>query len=93
MTREETRIFKLLDGYARRSYECFVAEFDLDKTESRYNVCFRPLGSDVNSSNRFACKFVTIDRTDVDGIRAGEMLPDAVADLMNRVLPALKGLK
>jgi hypothetical protein len=61
MNKYETRLFALLDEYARRRHQCFIAEMFLNREETAYLVCFRPLTRGIESADRFGCRYIEID--------------------------------
>ena len=86
----ESRTFTVLDDYARSKHQCFVAEMSLDKSGTEYVLCFRPTGASNDSSNRFACRYVTIQAALVDSIAETGTIQTSVADKLNSELLALR---
>jgi hypothetical protein len=61
MTIEETRLFVLLDDYAKSKHRCFLTELFMNEDHTRYFACLRPSGSLRDDSERFACVYLQID--------------------------------
>jgi len=61
MNSSESRLFELLDDYARKHHGCFLAEFFLDYEQTEYVVCFRPVTGNINLQDRHACTYLRIE--------------------------------
>jgi hypothetical protein len=89
MILEQSKLFMLLDGYAKRHHKCFVAEFWFDEDKDEYTVCFRPLFLSPESPNRYACRYVTMEIGEAkESIRAG-MLTASIANVLDEELRPL----
>lgn len=86
---ERAAVFKLLDDYSRNRHRCFVAEFDLDKAESYYHVCFRPTGVSLDSPNRYACRYLHIGIGEIMEAVEKKELPVSVIEQLDKELPSL----
>lgn len=86
---EDGAVFKLLDSYSRNQHQCFVAEFDLDKAESYYRVCFRPTRVTKDSPNRYACRYLHIGISDIMEAVKRKELPASVVEQLDKELPSL----
>ena len=71
MTSEETRVFSLVDKYSRDQHCCFVTEMFLNEARTGYTLCFRPIGAEKDSPNRYACRYLHLEIAEVK-IAAGE---------------------
>jgi hypothetical protein len=88
MRSEYSRLFTLLDSYAREKFGCFLAELDLTKDRTDYRVCFRPI-SLRDSPNRYACKYFHIDMEEAKCAVEIGSLPLAITEQLTLELPAL----
>ncbi len=86
---ERAIVFRLLDDYSRNKHRCFVAEFFPDKVGTDYHVCFRPMRGDINSPNRYACRYVDISAQEVAEAGDRKELPVSVTALLDKELPSL----
>lgn len=93
LTSEEyDRCFRLLDEYARRKHNCFVAELFFSAQVGRYFVCLRPtsVSSDsVDDPDRYACKYLEFEFEDLERMRSEESLPSSVAERLDEILPTI----
>lgn len=81
-TSEEARVFKLLDEYARKNHQCFVAEMFLNEEKNKYVVCFRPLAAGRDSANRFSCRYLNVEAPQAKmASEAGVLSSLAIAEL------------
>lgn len=92
MVEGQKNAFVLLDGYARRKHKCFLAEMDLTRTGTAFRLCFRPTGVDVKSPNRYACKYLTLDASQVEAMGLKARLTDEVARALDDALSPLSTL-
>ena len=92
MVEWQKNAFVLLDGYARRKHKCFLAEMDLTRTATAFRLCFRPTGVDVKSPNRYACKYLTVDASQVEAMGLAEILEDEIARALDDALSPLARL-
>jgi hypothetical protein len=89
MRSEYSRLFVLLDNYARAMFGCFLAELDLTRDRNAYTVCFRPTGGSKDSANRYACRYLEIDIEEARcAVQIGS-LPLAVTEQLALELRAL----
>jgi len=89
MTLDETKCFKMLDGYSRTHHRCFLAEMNLNANKGAYALCFRPAGGDRNSPNRYACRYLHIGVKDVKSAADMQVLPLSISEMLDREPPAL----
>jgi len=59
MNSSDKRLFELLDDYARKRHQCFLAEMFLNSEGSEYVLCFRPRGGS-KSANQYSCRYLNI---------------------------------
>jgi len=86
---EYGRLFKVLDGYAKRHHECFLAELDLHEEAAERVTCFRPRHVCENSKNPYACRYMTLEIAEVTEIIRVGLLPISVANILDEQLPPL----
>jgi hypothetical protein len=89
MTADETRFFRMLDGYAKIRFRCFLAEMTLRTNELGYDVCFRPLDASESSPNRNVCKYLFIAPNLVKDAAEAERLPVSLMERLNDDLSSL----
>ena len=83
-------VFKLLDNYSRERHDCFIAEFFPNAAKTEYNVCFRPVGSDRDSLNRYSCKYLRIGLAEVAALVESEMLNTHIQEMLDRELTQIE---
>jgi len=86
MRLDYSKLFKLLDGYAKRHHKCFVAELSFDDDKGEYTVCFRPSGASPESPDRYACGYLTIDADEARQMLRAGLLTVSVADTLEEEL-------
>jgi hypothetical protein len=92
MKSEYSRLFKLLDGYAKRHHKCLLAEFSFDEDKGEYIVCFRP--SNVSPTpDRYACRYFSITNSEAREILRASLLPVSVANSLDEELRPLSALQ
>lgn len=91
MTPLETIFFELLDRHSRAE-GCFVAEMFLNDTATEYVVCFRPTGEKQDQSDGRACRYLRIDRRQVESAADEKALPVELRHKVDRELHSLKSL-
>jgi hypothetical protein len=91
MTPEDhAAIFKLLDRYAWSQYQCFLTElFPTVEDESRYHLCFRPMGICKDSTHRYACRYLTVELAELKACRREKKLTDSIVRFMDSELLSL----
>jgi len=89
MNTKETRVFELLDEFARSQHKCFLAEFFPDEMKRAYVLCFRPAGPKREVLDRYACRYVRIAAQEVPNISAMNALPPELIERLNRELGSL----
>jgi hypothetical protein len=89
VTNEETRLFKLLDNYARSQHRCFLTELFMNQDHTRYFLCFRPQGPLRDESERFACVYLQIDLEEARAIYSQRALTTTVVRDMDEKLSKL----
>ena len=83
------RLFRVLDGYAKRHHDCFLAELDLHEEAAECVACFRPRHVGENSKNRYACRYVTLEIAEVREIIRVGLLPISAAAFLDEELHSL----
>jgi len=86
---EEIHCFNLLDAYARSACGCFLAEFFKASGDGSYLCCFRPAAMNVDLTDMYACKYVTIDANQVQSIVTSRALPNHLAQSLKDELSKL----
>jgi hypothetical protein len=89
VTKEETKLFELLDDYARSRHHCFLTELFMNKDRTAYSVCFRPRGSLRDESERFACVYLQIDLEEARNIYSQRAITATVVRDMDEKLSEL----
>ena len=84
---DEKRLFKLLDKYARSAHSCFLAE--MTSTDEGYSLCFRRIGGNAGSEERYACRYLVIGIGEARRISSGSLLTESVASWLDSELPRL----
>jgi len=82
--------FKKLDDYARKQYQCFVAEMFPSKDQAEYIICFRPVDVVRDSSEQYACRYVSIAVADVDAAHQEDRLTDSISEKLVNALESLR---
>jgi hypothetical protein len=81
----------MVDCYVRRKHACFLAEFFATRRGGEsYLCCFRPLGTEEDSVDRYACRYVTIAATEIQRIVLQPSLPDSTMHLLDTELSGLR---
>lgn len=81
-------LFRLLDTYAREHYQCFLAELFLDRTGTRFILCFRPADSNRRSHDRYACRYLNLAIMDAETTVQQDLLGTAAKALLDKELAA-----
>jgi len=84
------QLFRLLDDYARVQHHAFLAELFLNETKSEYCSCFRPLGGDESSPDRYASRYLQIAMAEVAIVVEKKVLTATLILELDRELAALK---
>ena len=89
MRLDYSKLFKLLDGYAKRHHKCFLTELFQNGEETEYVMCFRPLTVNEDLQSRSACRYLRIELAEAaEMIRTG-LLPISVANILDEQLRPL----
>jgi hypothetical protein len=89
MTSEKMVVFKLLDTYSRDRHKCSVTEMDLNKASSTYTVCFRPIGVNRDSPNRYACRYLHFGVSEFERVAREGALTIAITEKLDKELQPL----
>ena len=89
MTVEETKVFTLIDGFARSRHDCFLAEMFLSKEKDEYVLCLRPTHTGPSSRARFACRYVRIGAPEVRQMGLTAALSAGLTDALEHELISL----
>jgi hypothetical protein len=89
-SKEDARVFALLDDYSRSKHKCFVAEMSLNDAGTYYVVCFRPADVRSDSPNRFACRYVNIETEQTDTTSQTQALPISITEKLDRELSEMR---
>jgi hypothetical protein len=81
-SRDARLVFQLLDGFLRSQHQCFVAEMFLNDAKTEYTLCLRPLRVDGGSPNRYACRYVRLERVEAENVSQTEVLTRAVINTL-----------
>jgi hypothetical protein len=87
MEADEKRLFKLLDKYSRNAHSCFLAE--MTSTDEGYSLCFRPIGGEAKSEERYACRYLVIGIDEARVLSSRRLLTESIASWLDTELPLL----
>jgi hypothetical protein len=85
----ESRFFKPLDWYARSEHRCLLTEMFLNDDESKYVLCFRPLGFNEDPGKRSAYGYLRVAVTEALDSAHAQLLTQAIADELREQLSEL----
>jgi hypothetical protein len=83
------KLFKLLDGYAKRHHNCFLAELDPHEESGEYVACFRPLNANLDSEARSAYRYLTMGMAEVREMTRTGLLPISLSIILDEELHPL----
>ena len=86
---EYSRVFKLLDKYARSEHRSFLAEFFLSEPKAEYILCFRPLNPSVGSP--MACRYLRFEIAELRAACKAKVLTDSLVETLAAELSTLGG--
>ena len=89
MRSDYAKLFKPLDGYAKRHHKCFLTELFLNEDGDQYWACFRPVTVVEDSGSLSPCRYVRIEITEAREIKQTGLLPLSVANLLDEQLRPL----
>lgn len=84
------QLFKLLDAFARKGKNCFVAELFLSRAGTHYSVCFRHTTGCGNSARVSACQYMHIELSQVEALLQTDDLPNSIRCEIDERLELLK---
>jgi len=87
---EEARLFELLDSYSRNHHRCFLSELFPDESENEYVLCFRPVSARLDSSDRYACRYL---RVKIDDARTASQMRELPHSIIERLEGELSRLE
>src|SRR5207248_11427079 len=90
---QHTLLFKLFDGYSRAKHNSFLAELFPNTERTGYFLCFRPVGPNVDSINRYACEYMQLANVDVESVLTNASLPGSITELLDTQLAILNEKK
>ncbi len=94
MTKSQySRLFKLLDGYAKRHHKCFLAELFLNEKGDEYIMCFRPTVFHEDPRNQRACQYERIRIGEARELSRIGLLTESVANILDEKLQLLSQLR
>lgn len=93
MTSEETQVFKLLDEYSMDRHSCFLTEMFLNETKTAYRLCFRPIDVKIDSPDRYACRYLRLDLSQVRTAAEEGTLTASITDELDKELGPLSQLR
>ena len=79
-------VFNVLDSYARKRYQCFLAEMTPLDGRTRFNLCFRPLSVNHGASTRPDCTYLELSAADVSQISGSGALGPSAKEKLDRNL-------
>jgi hypothetical protein len=89
MNTDYARLFKLLDGYAKRHNKCFLTELFLNEDDTEYVMCFRPLTVSEDLQGPSACRYLRIEIAEAREMTRTGLLPVSVANILDEQLRPL----
>src|SRR5215472_12525660 len=84
---EYSRVFKLLDKYARSGHRSFLAEFFLSEPKAEYVLCFRPMNPSVGCPNE--CRYLRFETAELRAACKGKVLTDFLVETLETELSTL----
>jgi hypothetical protein len=93
MRTEYARLFKLLDGYAKRHHKCFLTELFLSDERDEYILCFRPLVFREDPRNQSVCRYIRIEIGEAKDLTRTGLLTVSVANILDEKLGPLNQIK
>jgi len=94
VTNGETKLFTMLDRYARNKHHCFLAEFFVDREHAGYFLCFRACGGRIDDPDRLKCVYLKIGVEEAKDMWSQRVLSNALVQEMDDELPELyKGVR
>jgi len=90
MTKSEySKLFKLLDGHAKRHHRCFLTELFLSEDEDEYITRFRPAIFGDDPQNQRACQYVRIEIAEARELTRSGLLTISIANVLDEKLGPL----
>jgi hypothetical protein len=86
---EQKTCFTLLDECARAHHNSFLAEFFFSAESARYYACFRPLGENVDDSNRYAFEYLQFTADELRMLASEQSIPSEIAIKLDAALARL----
>ncbi len=93
MKLDYSKLFKLLDGYAKRHHKCFLTELFLNDEGDEYILCFRPLVFREDPQNQSVCQYVRIGIGEAGELTRTGLLTVSVANILDEKLGPLNLIK
>jgi hypothetical protein len=93
MNTDYARLFKVLDGYAKRHHKCFLTELFLSTEGDEYILCFRPLVFCEDPQNQSVCRYVRIGIGEAAELTRTGLLTVSVANILDETLEPLSLIK
>jgi hypothetical protein len=89
MNTDYARLFKLLDGYAKRHHKCSLTELFLNEDDTEYVMCFRTLTVSKDPQSPPDCRYLRIEIAEARGMIRTGLLPISVANILEEQLRPL----
>ena len=83
-----SRLFKLLDRFARQEHGWFVAELFVPAGETGYTICFRPQA--MAEEDRYSCVYWELELNDAKEIIRNKVIPAALHENIGAALRTVK---
>jgi hypothetical protein len=93
ITSEYSKLFKLLDGYAKRHHKCFLAELFLSEEGDEYIMCFRPTVFRDDPQNQRACQYVRIQTGEARELTRTRLFAVSIANILDEKLQPLSRMR
>jgi hypothetical protein len=89
---EYSKLFKLLDGYAKRHHKCFLAELFMSEDGDAFIMCFRPKVFSEDPQNQRVCQYVRIETGEARELTRTGLLTESIANILDEKLQPLSGM-
>jgi hypothetical protein len=86
---EYSKLFKALDGYAKRHHKCFLAELFMSEDGDEYIMCFRPTVFSEDPQNQRTCLYVRIETGEARELTRTGLLTESIANILDEKLQPL----
>ena len=82
----EVRAFEVFDSYSKHHHGWFVAEMFPSEDKTEFVLCFRPLDTGADASNRYVCKYLRIPTPVMKAVAQEMKISTDISDRLDREL-------